>query len=77
MRNNPVYKREITVRARSLRMPLIIMIFNSILALAALLNMYQAVAQVRVSSTIQYGSFLDLYAMKTKFRHSPTSLLEP
>ena len=50
------------MRARSLRMPLIIMIFNSILALAALLNMYQAVAQVRVSSTIQYGSFLDLYA---------------
>lgn len=62
MRNNPVYKREIMVRARSLRMPLIILAFNAVLAVAALLNMYQTVAQVRVSSTIQYSSFLQLYA---------------
>lgn len=62
MRNNPVYKREIMVRARSYRMPLIIFVFNAILAAAALLNMYQTVAQVRVSSSIQYSSFLQLYA---------------
>lgn len=62
MKNNPVYKRETMVRSRSLRMPLIIFAFNGVLAVAALLNMYQTVAQVRVSSTIQYSSFLDLYA---------------
>ena len=62
MKNNPVYKRERMVRARSFRIPLIIFAFNGILALAALLNMYQTVAQVRLSSTIQYGSFLQLYA---------------
>lgn len=62
MRNNPVYKREIMVRARSYRMPLIIFVFNAVLAAAALLNMYQTVAQVRVSDTIQYSSFLQLYA---------------
>ena len=50
------------VRARSYRIPLVIFTFNGILALAALLNMYQTVAQVRISSTIQYGSFLQLYA---------------
>ena len=62
MKNNPVYKRETTVRSRSLRMPLIIFAFNGVLALAALLNMYQTIAQVRSSATIQYSTFLDLYA---------------
>jgi len=50
------------VRARSYRIPLIIFAFNGVLAVAALLNMYQTVAQVRMSSSIQYGSFLQLYA---------------
>lgn len=62
MKNNPVYRRERMVRARSYRIPLIIFAFNGVLALAALLNMYQTVAQVRMSSSIQYGSFLQLYA---------------
>lgn len=50
------------VRARSYRIPLVIFAFNGVLALAALLNMYQTVAQVRLTSSIQYGSFLQLYA---------------
>lgn len=50
------------VRARSYRIPLILFVFNGVLALAALMNMYQTVAQVRISSSIQYGSFLQLYA---------------
>lgn len=62
MRNNPVYKREKTIRSRSFRMPLVILLFNGILAVAVLLNMYQTVAQVKISSSIQYSSFMDLYA---------------
>lgn len=62
MKNNPVYKRERMVRARSYRIPMILLAFNGVLALAALMNMYQTVAQARISSTIQYGSFLQLYA---------------
>lgn len=62
MKNNPVYKREKTIRSRSFRMPLVILAFNGILAVAVLLNMYQTVAQVKISSSIQYSSFLQLYA---------------
>lgn len=62
MKNNPVYKRERMVRARSYRIPMILFAFNGVLALAALMNMYQTVAQVRSTSTIQYSSFLQLYA---------------
>lgn len=62
MRNNPVYKREMAVRARSPWIPVLIMLFNGILAAAALLNMYSSIVQVRISNTIRYESFLQLYA---------------
>ena len=61
MKNNPVYKREMLVRSRSFRIPLIIMIFNGILALVALLNMYQSIAQVKVSGSVTDENFLQLY----------------
>ena len=50
------------VRARSPRIPVLIMLFNGILAAAALLNMYSSIVQVRISNTIRYESFLQLYA---------------
>lgn len=61
MNINPIYKRESRISARSLRLPLILVAFNSILALVALLNMYSTLAQVRQTAEIQYTSFLDLY----------------
>ena len=38
------------------------MIFNGILAVVALLNMYQSIAQVKVSGSVRYENFLQLYA---------------
>lgn len=61
MKMNPVYKRETMVTARSFRLALTILVFNGVLALVALLNMYSTLAQVRMTAEIQYGSFLDLY----------------
>lgn len=61
MKMNPVYKREVMVSARSFRLALILLVFNGILALVALLNMYSALAQVRLTAEVQYTSFLDLY----------------
>lgn len=61
MRANPVYKREMTVSSRSIQLPLIMMAFNSILALVALLDMYSVASQVNVTAEIPYASFLDLY----------------
>ena len=61
MKMNPVYKREMMVSSRSMRIPLTITVFNSILAVVALLNMYSNVVQVQLTADVQYGSFLDLY----------------
>ncbi|MDO4268620.1 MAG: ABC transporter permease [Eubacteriales bacterium] len=61
MKTNPVYKREMTVSARSFRLALVLLAFNGVLALVALLNMYSTLAQVHLTAEIQYTSFLDLY----------------
>lgn len=61
MKTNPVYKREITVSSRSFRLALILVLFNSILALVVLLNMYSVVEQVKMTAEIQYSSFINIY----------------
>lgn len=61
MRMNPVYKREAMVSARSFRLALILLVFNGILTLVAMLNMYSTLAQVRLTAEVQYTSFMDLY----------------
>ncbi len=49
------------VSTRSFRLALVLLVFNGILALVALLNMYSTLARVRITAEIQYSSFLDLY----------------
>ncbi len=61
MKMNPVYRREVMVSARSFRLALVLLIFNGILAMVALLNMYSTLAQVRLTAEIQYTSFMELY----------------
>ena len=43
MKMNPVYRQETTAGSRSFKLPLVILIFNSILALVALLDMYSMI----------------------------------
>lgn len=61
MKINPVYRQETKISARSFRLPLIVLLCNTILATVALLNMYSMVTQVRATAEIQYSSFLSLY----------------
>ncbi len=61
MKQNPVYKRESRVNSRSLRLPLILTVFNGILCAVALMNMYSVVSQVKATATIQYSSFMEMY----------------
>ena len=61
MKLNPVYKRETTISSRSFRLALILAIFNTILALVVLLNMYSVVERVKLTAEIQYSSFTNLY----------------
>lgn len=61
MKRNPIYRRETMVSARSFRLALILTVFNGILALVALLNLYSTLGQVKLTAEIQYSSFMNLY----------------
>lgn len=61
MRVNSVYKQETKVSTRSFRFPMVILLFNGVLALVVLLNMYSVITQVRRTAEIQYSSFVNLY----------------
>ena len=63
MKQDPVYKREARVNARSIRISMIVMVFNGVLSAVALLNMYSVMAQVKASASIQYTSFMQMYEL--------------
>ena len=65
MKQNPVYNREMRISSRSMKLPLIIFLFNGILFLVTLLNMYSVIMQVKASASIQYSSFMELYEFVT------------
>lgn len=58
---NPIFKRESMVTARNFKFAFMLLIFNGILAVVALLNMYSTLSQINLTAEIQYTSFLDLY----------------
>ncbi len=58
---NPVYRQESRAGARSFKLPLIVLAFNSVLAVVALFDMYTMITRVRLTAELQYSSFLGLY----------------
>lgn len=77
MMPNPVFSRELKVSSRSVRLPLTILLFNGILSLVTLLNMYSAVEQVKTTATIQYGSFMNMYEFATTIEFILLMLIVP
>ncbi len=63
MRLNPVFRKELKLGMRTVRMPLIIMIFNAILALISLLVFYSIMANVSRSGRVDYDSVILLYVV--------------
>ena len=61
MKWNPVFRRELTVGSRSIRIAVILVVFNGILAVVALFNLYSVMEQVKLTAEIQYSRFLELY----------------
>ena len=51
------------MNARSIRISMIVMVFNGVLSAVALLNMYSVMAQVKASASIQYTSFMQMYEL--------------
>lgn len=58
---NPVYRREMTVSSRSIRLPLILGAFNMVLAIFAIFMMAIIVDSAKVNAQIDYGTFLEIF----------------
>lgn len=58
---NPVFQKETKVAARSFKLAFLMLIFNGILAVVALFNMYSVMEQVKMTAEVRYSSFLELY----------------
>ncbi|MDO4296345.1 MAG: ABC transporter permease [bacterium] len=58
---NPVFEKESKVSARSFKLALMMLLFNGILAIVALFNMYSVMEQVKMTAEVRYSSFLELY----------------
>ena len=65
MTTNPVYKREMMVSSRSIRLPLIVAGFNLILAAFTLVYMFVTVNMSRVNAQINYATFLNIFKYVT------------
>lgn len=65
MMRNPVFNREMKVSSRSMRLPILLMLFNGILFLVTLVNMYSVVEQVKNTANISYSSFIEIYSFVT------------
>ena len=77
MKMNPVYKRELKVSSRSIRMAMVLLIFNGILSAVALFNMYSVVDQVKMTAEIQYSRFLELYVFVASIEFAMLMFIMP
>lgn len=77
MRWNPVFLKEITVDSRSVRLPVVIFIFNMILSAAAVFNVYNLNLHARLTAEIQYSAILELYSLISTLEFVMLLLLMP
>lgn len=77
MKINPVYKREITLSSRSMRIPVMILLFNALLTFVAILNMFMMQEQVKFSNEVQYSAFLQMYVLVASIEFALVILIIP
>ena len=60
---NTIYRRERRVSSRSCRMPVVIALFDAVMAIMVLMNMAIAVDHARETSVIDYDAFLNIFVV--------------
>jgi len=77
MKINPIYRKEMTVRARSSKTAVIVTVFNAILALVALIYMSYILGYARKTGEIQYSVFLTIFRYITWIEFAMILLIMP
>ena len=63
MRWNPIFRKEIVTDSRGSRLPGVIFLFNLILTIAAMVNLFHMTGRALATAEIQYSSILELYSL--------------
>lgn len=61
-RLNPIIKREIEIRSRSLTLPVMMTVMNAVLFAVGLAGVSAEMLRMKVSYALNYGAFLEIYA---------------
>lgn len=75
--SNPVYQKEIKMSVRTIRLAMLIMVFNGILAILSLLSLYGAVNRSRFFGSVQFGSVIQTYSTVVYIEFAMFMLLVP
>lgn len=74
---NPVYRREMKVSSRSIRLPIILAVFNFILAAFALISMATTVNMARETAQLDYAAFLQIFAFVAVIEFALIIMVQP
>lgn len=77
MRLNPIYHKETVVVNRTIRMSMLVMVFNMILSVVALLNLYSTTKTVESTGRVWFSSMLDIYIMISMFEFALLLFIVP
>lgn len=75
--SNPVYQKEMKMSVRTIRLAVLIMVFNGILAALNLLSMYGAVNRSRFFGSVQFSSVIQIYSTVAYIEFAMFMLLVP
>lgn len=75
--SNPVYQNEVKMSVRTIRLALLIMGFNGILAVLTLVSLYGAVNRSRFSGSVQFESVIQTYSTVAYIEFAMFMLLIP
>lgn len=74
---NPVYQKEIKMSVRTIRLAMLIVVFNGILAALCLLSLYGAANRSRFYGSVQFSSVIKTYSTVTFIEFAMFMLLVP
>lgn len=63
MKMNPVYKKELQINVRSIKLPVMIIFFNMMLTLIGLIVFYDIISLTEIEANISYSSAITLYQL--------------
>ena len=63
MKMNPVYKKELQINVRSIKLPVMIIFFNMMLTLIGLVIFYDIISLTEIEASISYSSAITLYQL--------------